>query len=127
MSLDRDLSSTIYKNERPLVPVGHSKVAALLWPLHAHSWHPVVQVEWSSAAAPKHTSRPATFRAAKEWQAEGSRSLAGRHDQRDGPVADGVRPARGTARVEIKIDAELAEPRDFDARPRVGHAMDHAQ
>jgi hypothetical protein len=56
-----------------------------------------------------------------------SSSSPDRHDQCGGPATDIVRPAGGVARVEIKVDAKLAEPCDLGAIPRVSHAMDHAQ
>jgi hypothetical protein len=61
------------------------------------------------------------------WEADEIRSLTFRHDQRGGPLANIVRPAGGAAGIKIEIDTKLAQPRDFGARPRVGHAMDHAQ
>ena len=49
------------------------------------------------------------------------------HHQPGRPLADSVRPPCGAPSVEIQVDAELTEPRDFTAGPRIGHAMDHAQ
>src|SRR5262249_8245926 len=53
--------------------------------------------------------------------------LPERHDQGACAAADIVGPASRAPRVEVEIDAELAEPSHLAPGPRVGHAMDHPQ
>src|SRR3954452_22396299 len=55
------------------------------------------------------------------------RGLPDRNDQRARAGSYFLRPTCGTTRVEIQIDAKLAEPRDLRPRAGVRHPVDHPQ